>query len=237
MISHCFIGYNPRRAQLDLSSFKPTSISQTTPSQTRNYHSLFFIVCVSAWVMCICIRGLGNTYWWCNRECLHHGPSPSFPSIVRCSPAFYLYGSFRNSPPCICVYYSYKCSCVCFAWSCIQSYLCMCINACVPLALVMTMPCPTRSRSTNPLCQVQLGPVQPIPVSHLTPIHTPAVQSSYILILTSHTSQSSSPITNFHPENPNRESRETTHIPVYRGKCVCVWVCACVCKCICVPKC
>ena len=43
--SHCFIRYNPRRAQLDLSSFKPTSISQTTPSQTRNYHSLFYCVC------------------------------------------------------------------------------------------------------------------------------------------------------------------------------------------------
>ena len=78
------------------------------------------------------------------------------------------------------------------------------------------------------VCQVQLGPVQPIPVSHLIPIHTPAIQSSYILMLTSRTSHLSSPITNFQPKNSIDRERNNPYLNAQRKVCVWGWVYMCV---------
>ena len=43
--SHCYIRYNPRRAQIDLSSFKPTSISQTPPAKQGKSFPFFYCMC------------------------------------------------------------------------------------------------------------------------------------------------------------------------------------------------
>ena len=103
----------------------------------------------------------------------------------------------------------------------------VCINACVYVlrdrAYKVTNVCVQMH-----VCQVQLGPVQPIPVSHLIPIHTSAIQSSYILMLTSHTSQLSSPITNFQPENSIERERNNPYLSAQRKVCVCGWVYVCV---------
>ena len=133
-------------------------------------------------------------------------PSPSFPSIDRFSPAFYLYGSFRNSPSCICVYCSYKCLCVCFAWSCIQSYQCMCVNACVPGS--------ARPRSTNPS---QSSHTYSYP-SHPVKLHSHAHLSYFTTVLPYHKLSS---------WELNRE-REKQPISLYTEKSVCVSVCMCV---------
>ena len=94
-------------------------------------------------------------------------------------------------------------------------------------ASYLTMPRSAKPRSTNHN--------QP---SYIHP-QTTAAQSNYtlilFLILSSHTSQLSFPITNFHPENPiERTERQPISLPIEESVSECVCVSACVCACVCV---
>ena len=87
-------------------------------------------------------------------------------------------------------------------------------------ASYLTMPCSAKPRSTN---HNQPSLIHP---------QTTAAQSNYILILililSSHTSQLSFPITNFHPENPiERTEKQPISLPTEESVSECVCVCVC----------